>query len=112
VTAVTAIPIELIRIDGGTQIRDCKTQHTKVEEYVAAMATGADFPPLTVFWDGAEYWLADGFHRLWAYNIVMQALKLAQPQQSCHEGPFGQIEGWMLGSMATCKNRELCIKTN
>jgi hypothetical protein len=83
VTAVTAIPIELIRIDGGTQIRDCKTQHTKVEEYVAAMATGADFPPLTVFWDGAEYWLADGFHRLWAYNIVMQALKLPGMNLPC-----------------------------
>jgi hypothetical protein len=36
----------------------------------------------------------------------------AQPQQSCHEGPFGQIEGWMLGSMATCKNRELRTKPN
>jgi hypothetical protein len=36
----------------------------------------------------------------------------AQPQQSCHEGPFGQIEDWMLESMATCKNRELCTKTN
>jgi hypothetical protein len=36
----------------------------------------------------------------------------AQPQQSCHEGPFGQIEDWMLGSMATCKNRELCTKPN
>jgi hypothetical protein len=36
----------------------------------------------------------------------------AQPQQSCHKGPFGQIEGWMLGSMATCKNRELCTKAN
>jgi hypothetical protein len=38
--------------------------------------TGAEFPPLTVFWDGEHYWLADGFHRLGAYNIVMQALEL------------------------------------
>jgi hypothetical protein len=36
----------------------------------------------------------------------------AQLQQSCHEGPFGQIHGWMLGSMATCKNRELRTKPN
>lgn len=27
------------------------------------MSGGAVFPPLTVFYDGADYWLADGFHR-------------------------------------------------
>ena len=40
---------------------------------------GAVFPPIDVFFGGAEYWLADGFHRLGAYNIVMQALELARP---------------------------------
>jgi hypothetical protein len=35
-----------------------------VEEYAAAMADGAKFPAITVFYDGAEYWLADGFHRM------------------------------------------------
>jgi hypothetical protein len=69
------IPIELIRLDGGTQIRDCKTMQTKIEEYVLAMAAGAVFPPVTVFWDGEHYWLADGFHRHGAYNILMQAHK-------------------------------------
>jgi hypothetical protein len=76
VTAIQAIPIELIRLDGGTQIRDCKTMHTKIGEYATAMSEGSQFPPLVVFWDGTEYWLADGFHRLGAYNIVMQALEL------------------------------------
>jgi hypothetical protein len=60
---VKAIPIELIRLDGGTQIRACSTFQTKVEDYAIAMTQDADFPPLTVFWDGADYWLADGFHR-------------------------------------------------
>jgi uncharacterized ParB-like nuclease family protein len=68
VTAVTAIPIELIRLDGGTQIRACSTFQTKVDEYAMAMGEGAQFPPLTVFWDGAEYWLADGFHRMRAHE--------------------------------------------
>ena len=27
------------------------------------MVEGAEFPPLIVFFDGATYWLADGFHR-------------------------------------------------
>jgi hypothetical protein len=60
-TAIEAIPIELIRLDGGTQIRDFKTQQTKIAEYATAMSEGSEFPPMTVFWDGQNYWLADGF---------------------------------------------------
>src|SRR3954468_23401019 len=70
------LAIDLIRVDGGTQIRECKTMQTKIAEYATAMSEGIEFPPLTVFWDGGNYWLADGFHRLGAYNIVMQALEL------------------------------------
>lgn len=70
------IPIQLIRTDGGTQIRACHTYQTKVEEYAVAMGNGDLFPPLIVFFDGDQYWLADGFHRFGAYNIVMQALEL------------------------------------
>jgi hypothetical protein len=89
-TEIKAIPIELIRLDGGTQIRDCKTMQTKIAEYATAMAEGNQFPPLTVFWDGEHYWLADGFHRLGAYNVVMQALKLPGLDIECEviEGPL------------------------
>lgn len=80
---VRAIPIELIRLDGGTQIRDCKTMQTKIAEYAMAMGEGNQFPPLTVFWDGEAYWLADGFHRLGAYNVVMQTLKLPGLDVEC-----------------------------
>ena len=73
---VMAIPIERIKTDGGTQIRACEIVQTKVDEYAMAMGQGDQFPPLTVFFDGADYWLADGFHRLGAYNVVMQALEL------------------------------------
>ena len=35
-------------------------------EYAEAMSAGAKFPDVTVFTDGATYWLADGFHRVMA----------------------------------------------
>lgn len=34
-----------------------------VDEYAEAMQRGESFPPVTLFKDGAAYWLADGYHR-------------------------------------------------
>ena len=56
------IELEKIRIDGGTQPRAELNQAT-VEEYAEAIKGGASLPPVTLFYDGAHYWLADGFHR-------------------------------------------------
>jgi transposase len=54
-----------IRIDGGTQIRK-ELSKDKVNEYAEQMNDGVVFPPITVFFDGSSYWLASGFHRLFA----------------------------------------------
>jgi phage N-6-adenine-methyltransferase len=37
-----------------------------VNEYQQDMMAGVTFPPVIVFYDGEDYWLADGFHRLYA----------------------------------------------
>lgn len=57
------IAIEKIRRDGGTQPRSSVNSDT-VDRYAEAMGSGAEFPPVVVFFDGSEYWLADGFHRV------------------------------------------------
>ena len=57
--------LALIRIDGDTQAREALSQE-KVAEYSELMQDGAVFPPIEVFFDGSEYWLADGFHRYFA----------------------------------------------
>lgn len=59
------LSLDKIRIDGGTQSR-AKIDQDVVVEYATAMQEGAKFPPVTVFHDGAEYFLADGFHRYFA----------------------------------------------
>jgi transposase len=39
-----------------------------VTEYAHAMESGDTFPPVTVFFTGVNYFLADGFHRYHAYK--------------------------------------------
>ncbi|MGC9455250.1 MAG: ParB N-terminal domain-containing protein [Phycisphaerae bacterium] len=70
------LPLEKIRLDGGTQTR-ARIQENIIEEYAEDMASGAPFPPLVVFHDGREYWLGDGFHRWGA------ARKLKLPSIEC-----------------------------
>lgn len=54
-----------IRTDGGTQARKSLDQNI-VTTYAEHLREGAIFPSITVFHDGSEYWLADGFHRYFA----------------------------------------------
>lgn len=61
------INLKAIRIDGGTQSR-AEINNEVVSEYAEAIKAGATFPPVTVFHDGADYWLADGFHRFHAFG--------------------------------------------
>jgi len=41
-----------------------------VSEYEESIKCGAKFPPITVFFDSAQYWIADGHHRYHAYNNI------------------------------------------
>ena len=59
---MTLIPIAKIRTDGGTQPR-AAIDFEAVDDYTDAMLAGTKFPPVIVFYDGSDYWLADGFHR-------------------------------------------------
>lgn len=54
--------LSVIRTDGGTQAR-AGLDEAKVAEYAERMMAGDDFPALVAFYDGSDYWLADGFHR-------------------------------------------------
>lgn len=66
---MTTLPIVSIRRDGGTQTRD-SLDYATVADYADAMTEGATFPPITVYYDGSDYWLADGFHRIAAAKQI------------------------------------------
>jgi hypothetical protein len=57
-----SLELSAIRIDGDTQPREQIDQAT-VDEYAEAMRGLARFPPVVVYHDGVNTWLADGFHR-------------------------------------------------
>ena len=61
-----------IIIDKGTQSRAQISEDT-VSDYAEAMQAGDQFPPITVFHDGVDYYLADGFHRLHAAKRLHKA---------------------------------------
>lgn len=75
------VAIDKIRTDGGTQPRSCMFQ-SKIDEYAEVISEGGNLPPVTVFYDGTEYWLADGFHRLGAHK----ALGLTDIEADIHQG--------------------------
>lgn len=61
------VQLNKIRIDGDTQAR-IEINYGVVTEYAEKMRDGSAFPPVTLFFDGASYWLADGFHRYHGYK--------------------------------------------
>ena len=64
--------LQAIIIDKGTQSRE-QINEEAVSDYAEAMQEGAQFPPITVFFDGTDYYLADGFHRLHAAKRIGRA---------------------------------------
>ena len=62
-TSTVLTHLDNIRTDGDTQARVELNQFV-IDSYALAMEKGDTFPPITLFCDGSDYWLADGFHRV------------------------------------------------
>lgn len=62
--SVKNLSIDVIRTDGGTQMRAELTSEVYMD-YRDKWLAGVEFDPVDVFHDGAAYWLADGFHRFY-----------------------------------------------
>ncbi|MCI0350742.1 MAG: hypothetical protein L0Z53_15060 [Acidobacteriales bacterium] len=67
---VQKVDIYKIRLDGGTQSRAGGVDREVVEEYAEAMRNGAVFPAVEAIFDGTDYWLTNGFHRIEAAMLA------------------------------------------
>jgi hypothetical protein len=63
------VPLHCLRLDGGTQSR-AAMDDAAIAEYSEAIRQGATLPPLIVYYDSVDFWLADGFHRYHAYRAA------------------------------------------
>ena len=58
------LELSKINTSSGTQARLSINQDA-VRDYKEAYLSGANMPPVVIFFDGANHYLADGFHRFW-----------------------------------------------
>ena len=59
-----SVLLQVIRLDGGTQSRAALNESV-VADYAEHLSS---LPPVVLFHDGSDYWLADGFHRYHAFK--------------------------------------------
>jgi hypothetical protein len=85
--------ISRIRLDGDTQSRELINDGV-VERYTENIMSGTIYPAVDVFDDGADIWLADGFHRIFAHKRAKQteiAVKI-------HPGTLREARAFALGA--------------
>jgi hypothetical protein len=75
-----SLPISRIRTDGGTQCR-ASFDDDVAGEYALDMQKNEKLPPVIVFFDGKAYWLADGFYRLRAHQLIGERHVFADVRQ-------------------------------
>lgn len=88
--------LSLIRVNGGTQSR-AEIDWAYVGELIEALESQTLLPAIDVYFDGQEYWLADGFHRYEAHK------KLNYPNifANVHQGTRWNAVLHSVGSNAT-----------
>lgn len=64
---IQKIKLDKINVDGDLQVRD-KIIEEAVREYAEVISNGGKMPPITLFFDGSLYHLADGWHRYFAHK--------------------------------------------
>jgi ParB-like chromosome segregation protein Spo0J len=92
------IRVRLLRLDGETQHR-VKIHKQAVADYVEALRSGQDLPPVEVVWDRQFYWVVDGHHRVEAHRQL--GGKLAEIDCIVSRGSQQEAQWLSLGANRT-----------
>ncbi len=76
----TQVQLDKVRTDGGTQPRAAINEDV-VADFAERIQAGDKFPAIVVFYDGTDYWLADGFHRTLAHRASSRKRIVAEVHQ-------------------------------
>lgn len=90
------LKLEQLTVDAGTQPR-VAIDDVVVAEYVEDLKSGASFPPVVVFSDGASWWLVDGHHRYHAHRLAGRD----KIQVEIHQGTLRDALLFAVGANAT-----------
>jgi len=109
-----SLSVDLLRIDAGTQSRLAINEDVVAEYTEVITQAGIDwpFPPLDVFHDGADYFAADGFHRL----LAAIRAKLASVPCNIHKGTasdariFGMTANDRHGLRMSREDKRACVE--
>ncbi|MGI8655432.1 MAG: ParB N-terminal domain-containing protein [Pyrinomonadaceae bacterium] len=95
-TTETLLDVDVIRTDGGTQMR-AELNFLKIAEYAELMKEGVRFAPSDVFFDGEDYYVADGFHRV----AATKQAELAEINVTVHQGTRRDAVLFSIGANAS-----------
>lgn len=90
------LPIAKIRRDGGTQSR-ASIPGERVKLYAEVLSDGNPLPPPIVFYDGENYWLADGFIR----TAASQSVGMVEIEVDVRQGSQRDAQLFSFGANAT-----------
>ena len=75
------VSLSSIRSASDSQMRVTGTDPGVVAEYAESMETGAVFPAIILYFNGTDYWPADGFHRIEAARRIDKDTILAEVRE-------------------------------
>jgi len=108
------LAIDLLRIDGGTQSRvaineDVVTDYTSI---ISEVGSGWPFPPIHVFHDGTDYFVADGFHRVLAGQRAKRGLIPCEIHKGTAEDAhiFGMTANDRHGLRMSREDKRACVE--
>src|SRR5436853_5590365 len=76
-----SLPLDAITLDESLCSRADGLREDVIDDYREGLQRGESFPAVTVFFDGTQYYLVDGFHRYYAHRLAHREMIEAEMHQ-------------------------------